>query len=262
MVVRCGTDEEERAAVEQLSALAEWAELGAEISALGRHRLAIAAHAARVAAAGGCGVGGEEEERIAEWFRGIVETAIERGGVRAARAIWFVLASDNQRDPSGAWTARCPALEAIGWPPIPVEGSGLPEDDDWQMARWLAELPDAAVGYVHHAIAGASAEDVAELRELIETDDDALDAFYAPELVALADHDPHEAMYEAMATLTRRRLGNDEVSGALESWAFGSRQGVQEHAWEPPVRLGVCAWLARVALQAEGSGACLIARGV
>lgn len=102
-------------------------------------------------------------------------------------------------------------------------------------------------------MASASAEDVAELRELVRADDDTLDACYAPELIALAEHDPHEAMYAAMATLTRRRLDNDQISGALESWAFGSQIAVQEHAWEPPVRIGVCAWLARVALRSEGA---------
>ncbi|HWO22265.1 MAG TPA: hypothetical protein VNO30_26080 [Kofleriaceae bacterium] len=47
VVIRPGTDGEDPTAVEQLSAFIEWAELDAEISALGRHRLAIAAHAAR-----------------------------------------------------------------------------------------------------------------------------------------------------------------------------------------------------------------------
>lgn len=54
-----------------------------------------------------------------------------------------------------------------------------------------------------------------------------------------------------MSTLTRRRLDSDQSSGALESWAFGSQTAVQEHAWEPPGRLGVCAWLTRVALRGD-----------
>jgi hypothetical protein len=245
VVVRAAIGEEDGA---RLRALAEWIGIGAEISALGSHRLVIAAHAARVAAAGGRGVSAEEEARIADWFRGIVQAAIRRGGVRAARAIWSVLASDDQRDSRGEWKARCPALEAIGGPAL-----GDSTEDVGQIAEWLAALPDAAASYVHHAVAGASAEDVAELRELVEAGDDTLDALYAPELIALAEHDPHEAMYDAMSTLARRRLDNDEISGAIESWAAGSRHAAQEHAWEPPVRIGVCAWLARVALQPERS---------
>jgi hypothetical protein len=112
-------------------------------------------------------------------------------------------------------------------------------------------FPDAAVSYVHHAVAGASAEDVTELRELLNADDAALDALYAPEPFALSDEDPHEAMYEAMSVLTRRRLDNAQVSSALEIWAFGSQSAVQEYAWAPLVRIGVCAWLARVALREE-----------
>ena len=249
VVVRPVTGEEDRAAViEQLSSFVEWYKLGAEISLLGRCRLQIAAHAARVAAAGGRGVSVDEAERIADWFRGIVQTAIQRGGVRAARAIWFILAFDSQRDLCGTWKPRCPALEAIGCPTVLDEGIE-PSEDGGQIAEWLAAFPDAAASYVHHAVAGASDEDVMELRELVQADDDTLDALYAPEPIALADHDPHEAMYEAMSTLTRRRIDNDQISGALESWAFGSQTAVQEHAWEPPVRLGVCAWLARVALR-------------
>ena len=234
---------------ERMGALAEWARLGAEIAALGPHRLEIAAHAVRVAAAGGRGIAAEEESRIADWFRDLVQAAIQRGGARAARAIWSVLTSDSQRDPRGAWMARCPALEAIGCPAILDEG--IEPADGGQIAEWLAKLPDAAASYVHHAVAGASADDVAELRELVQAGDDTLDAIYAPEPFALADHDPHEAMYEAMSTLTRRRIDNDQISGALEIWAFGSQTAVQEHAWEPPVRIGVCAWLARVALRSE-----------
>lgn len=109
--------------------------------------------------------------------------------------------------------------------------------------------------YVHHAVAGATDEDMTELRELIHADDDALDALDAPEPLAPVDNDPHDGMYEAMSALTRRRLSNAQVSRALASWAFGSQNAVQEHAWEPPVRLGVCAWLARVALGREEQAA-------
>jgi hypothetical protein len=118
----------------------------------------------------------------------------------------------------------------FGCPPILVEGSELPEDGG-PIDEWLAALPDAAASYVHHAIAGASADDVAELRELIQADDDALDALYAPEPVALADHDPAEAMYEVMSTLTpaaQQRRGQRRP----RELAFGSQHAVQEHAWE------------------------------
>jgi hypothetical protein len=90
------------------------------------------------------------------------------------------------------------------------------------------------------------------LRALVRADVDTIDARYAPVAIALAHQDPHEAMCEAMATLTSRRLDSDLISGALESWAFSSQLAVQEHAWEPPVRIGVCAWLARVAMRSEG----------
>jgi hypothetical protein len=257
--VQPGTEEEVTTrAVATLADLSQWSQLGVEIADLGEHRLKIAARAARVAAAGGLGVSAEEEAGIADWFRGIVQTAIERGGVRAARAIWFVLVSDNQRDPRGGWTPRCSALETIDVPPTRIEGiEGIEptEVDEQEIATWLAEFPDVAASYIHHAVACATTEDVTELRRLIHTDDDALDAIYAPEPLALAEHDPHEAMYEAMSVLTRRRLDNAQASGALENWAFGSQNAVQEHAWEPPVRVGICAWLARVALRHEEQAA-------
>jgi hypothetical protein len=172
---------------------------------------------------------------------------------------------------SWKWRSGCDA-ERVAMRRVCIRGGKSPRsfcDEEGETAERDGDVMMPAFGssglssYVHHAIAGgASAEDVAELRELIEADDDALDALYAPEPITLADHDPHEAMYEAMSTLTRRRPSNDEVSSALESWAFGSQQGVQEHAWEPPVRLGVCAWLARVALEPKDNSACLIAHSV
>lgn len=256
--VQPGTEEEVTArAITTFAGLRNWSQAGVEIVDLGEHRLEIAAHAARVAATGGREVFAEEEARIESWFRGVVETAIQRGGVRAARAIWFVLASDSQRDPRGTWTARCPALDMIGVRLLPAENVEQVQQEmsEQEVADFLAALPDAAVSYVRYAVASATAEDITELRELIHADDDALDAIYAPEPFAPAEHDPQEAIYVAMSALTRRRFNNDQISGAVESWAVGSQIAVQEHAWEPPVRIGVCAWLARVALRREEQAA-------
>jgi hypothetical protein len=128
-------------AIATLAALRGWSQLGAELADLGEHRLEIAAHAARVAAAGGRGLSAAEEERIVDWFRSIVLTAIHRGGARAARAIWFVLVSDNQRDPHGAWMARCPVLEAIGIPPTLIEGFESSSSGQQELAEWLSDFP-------------------------------------------------------------------------------------------------------------------------
>jgi hypothetical protein len=67
-------------ALSQLAMSPEWAKLGADLAALGPHRLAIAARTATAAACGGRGVSAEEEERIAQWFGDIVDEAIRRGG--------------------------------------------------------------------------------------------------------------------------------------------------------------------------------------
>lgn len=254
--VQPGSEEEVTTrAIAALADLRAWSQLGAEIADLGEHRLEVAAMAARAAATGGRGVSAAEEARFVDWFRGIIQTAIQRGGVDAARAIWFVLMADNRRDPIGIWAPRCSTLNQLGVPPTFIEGIELEETGDQQIAAWLAAFPDIAVRYVHHVVAGGTAEDITELRELVQADDAALDALYAPEPFALADQDPHEALYEAMSMLTRRRFDNAQVSRAVENWAFGSQGAVQEYAWEPPVRLGVCAWLARVALRSEEQAA-------
>jgi hypothetical protein len=84
--VQPGTEEEVTTrAIATLVDLRGWSQLGAEIADLGEHRLKIAAHAARVAAAGGRGVSAEEEARIADWFRGIVQNAVQGVRVGAAR---------------------------------------------------------------------------------------------------------------------------------------------------------------------------------
>src|SRR5262249_8875019 len=99
--VRPGVDEKLVARViEQLAAPAEWAKLGVALAARGPHRLAIATRAAVAVAGGGRGVSLEEEDRIAQWFAGIVDEAIRRGGLFAAAAIWVILVCDDHANPS------------------------------------------------------------------------------------------------------------------------------------------------------------------
>lgn len=73
-----------------------------EVAALEPHRLAITARAATVVAGGGRSVSVEDEDRLAQWFGGIVDEAIRGCGLPAA-AIWLVLAGDSHADP---WISR------------------------------------------------------------------------------------------------------------------------------------------------------------
>ena len=219
--------------------LREWAGLGAELAALGPHRLAIAAHAARAAAAGGAAVGAGEEEQIAAWLAGIVDEAIRRGGGsgddrdETAAAIWHVLAGDWHRDPEREHAARCPAVAAAPRPGAP---------------GFLVALRAAARGYVYTAVAGASADDIAELRELRAASDDDLES-YRPWGLVDTDDPPAAALLElALASLTLRRPTCAEICSGFGGWARGSAQAALEHTLSPVDRIGAIAWLARVAL--------------
>lgn len=236
------------------AALAEWSRLGAELSALGSHRLAVAARAAVAAASGGLGVSAEEAADLAQWFAGVVDEALLRGGLAAGVAIWLVLAGDSQDGPFDARVPRCPAVAAVL---LPLDIAGRPAallDPARQapapaVAAFLAGLRAAAAGYVHTALACASPADVLELREIARVEDDALED-YRPWGVDLAEDDPaSEALERARAMLTCRRLSPDEVCGGLADWARGLAGTVTEHALPPVFRIGAVAWFARVALQ-------------
>jgi hypothetical protein len=151
---RPGTDPELLArAMRQLAGSPAWAQLGADLAALGPQRLSIAARAAR-AAAGGRGVNAEEAERIAQWFDGIIDEAIRRGGLPAAVAI--------------AWLARV-AFRATG-EAASVTSPGA-NDTASECARPEADAARShdpashACALVHHAIAlEAAGWHVTELR--------------------------------------------------------------------------------------------------
>ena len=226
--------------------LAEWARLGAELAALGPHRLAIAVHAARAAAAGGAGLSSGEEEQIADWLAGIVDEAIGRGGGsgddedETAAAIWHVLAGDGHRDPEREHAARCPAVAAAPHPGAP---------------GFLASMSAAARGYVYTAIAGASAEEIAELREILAASDDGLETYRPWGLVDTEDPPAAALLEPALASLTLRRPTSAEVCCGFGGWARGFAQAALEHTPSPVERIGAIAWLARVALVPVGGTA-------
>jgi hypothetical protein len=254
--VRPGTDEDLVSRVlDQLELLTEWARLGASLAALGPHRLRIAARAATAAAGGGRGVGSEEEEHIARWFVTVVDEAIRRGGLRAAAAIWFVLASDDHADPFEARRARCPAIAEVPYPPRgfaaePADPDGVPPDPA-EVATFLAKLRAGASGYVRTAIACASASDLLELREIVRADNDTLEDYRPWGIDFGAEEPPSESLESARAMLTCRRLTNAEACSGFADWAHGFAGMVAEHAVPPVFRVGAVAWLARGALQPE-----------
>jgi len=230
------------AAVPPPPPLAEWSRLGAELAARGPYRIAIAMHAARAAATGGGRLTFHEEAQIAAWFAGIVDAAIQRGGGsrddhdETAAAIWHVLVGDWHRDPQRAYPARCPAVAA-------VPRSGAP--------GFLASLRAAAAGYVHTVVAGASAEEIAELCSLLVMGDDDLEAYRPYGLVDTEDASASELLGPALANLTLRRPTNAELCSGFAGWAQGFAQVAIEHALPPVDRIGAIAWLARVALRDE-----------
>jgi hypothetical protein len=226
VVVRPGTEPgtSERIAA-TLHGLNAWASLGGELVARGQHRLAIAARAARAAASGGIGVSAEEEQQIAHWFTGIVDEAIRRGGLSAAVAVWSVLAGDSHADPFEARSARCPAVAEV---PPPPKGFAFEPDasdgvtpDPAEEAAFLARLRIAAGAYVHTAIAGASDADVAELREIVRADDDALEDYRPWGIDFAAEALSSESLDNARSLLTCRHLSNAEACSGFADWAHG-----------------------------------------
>jgi len=260
--VPVGTDPELLArALRQLALSSEWVQLGAELAALGPHRLAIAARAAMAAATGGRGVTAEDEAYIAQWFGGIVDEAIGAGGLPAAVAIWTVLAGDRHTDPAGGWAARCPAVAEMPLPPRGFafepgepDGSGAASLDPDEVAEFLTKLRAAAPGYVRTAIAGASDDDLRDLREITVADARALEEFrpWGVDLVADA---PGEALEDARSMLIYRQPSSTEVCSGFADWARGFAGMVTEHALSPVLRIGAITWLAHVALWAVAAGA-------
>ena len=259
--VPAGTDQYLLArALRQLAVPLEWAQLGTKLAALGPHRLPIAARAA-TAAAGGRSVNAEEEAHMVQWFGGIIDEAIRRGGLPAAVAIWTVLAGDSHADPVDERAARCPAVAEVPPPPRrfafePGEPSGpaeAPLDPD-EVATFLSKLGAAAPGYVHTAVACATDHDLRDLREITIADERALEEF-RPWGVDLGANAPAtEALEDARSMLTYRHLSNAEACSGFADWAQGFAGMVTEHSLSPVLRIGAVAWLARVALRAEGEG--------
>lgn len=261
--VPAGTDQMLIArALRQLAVPAEWAQLGARLAALGPHRLPIAARAATAAAGGGRSVTAEEEERIAQWFGGIVDEAIQRGGLPAAVAIWTVLEGDNHADPVGVRTARCPAMAEVPPPPAafafePGEPGGAGEAalDPDEVGAFLAKLRAAAPRYVHTAVACASEDELHDLRGITAADARALEELRPWGVDLGAEGLAAEALEDARSMLTYRHLSNTEACSGFADWAQGFAGMVAEHALSPVLRIGAVAWLARVALRAEGADA-------
>jgi hypothetical protein len=252
-------------ALRQLALAPEWAQLGAELAALGPHRLPIAARVAAVAAGGGRGVTAEEEERFARWFGGVVDEAVRRGGLPAAVAIWTVLAGDSHVDGAGVRAARCPAVAEVPTPPrgfvFEPEEPGAELLDPDEVAAFLAGLRAAAPGYIYTAIACAAEDDLRDLREIAAADARALEEFRPWGVDLGAGAGAAEALEDARAMLTYRRLSSAEACSGVADWAHGFAGVVIEHALPPVLRVGAIAWLARVALgagegDAAGDGGC------
>ena len=260
-------------ALRQLAVSTEWVQLGARLAALGPHRLSIAARAAAAAAGGGRGVTAEEEERVARWFGGIVDEAVRRGGLPAAVAIWTVLAGDSNADAVGGRSARCPAIAEVPSPPRgfafepgelgeprapagegPIEQGEEPLDSA-EATAFIAKLRAAAPGYIYTAIAGASEEDLRDLREIIAADGRALEEFRPWGVDLSADAPAAEVLEDARSMLTYRQLSSAEACSGFADWACGFAGMVAEHALPSVHRIGAVAWLARVALRAAGAGA-------
>jgi hypothetical protein len=262
--VPAGTDQMRISrALRQLVALpSEWAQLGARLAALGPHRLPIAARAATAAADGGRSATAEDEERIAQWFGGIIDEAILRGGLPAAVAIWTVLVGDSYADPLGGRTVRCPAMAEVLPPPSafafePGESGGSDEValDPAEVEAFLAKLRAAAPRYVHTAVACASEADLHDLREITTADVRGLEEFRPWGVDLGADGLATAALEDARSMLTYRHLSNTEACSGFADWAHGFAGMVAEHALSPVLRIGAITWLARVALRAEGADA-------
>ena len=218
----------------------DWIALGAELAERGAHRVALALRVARAAATGGRNVSIEEEGQIAAWFAGVVELALRRGREDAADAIWHIWHGDFQRDPIGR-SARCPAVAiAMEAPPGDL--------------HFVDELRAAAPGYVRTAIAGASDDEIDELRALVAADDEHLEAYRPYAAVPGARTwrgyaaDPLES---ALAHLTRRRPTHEQITSAVAGWAYRFARLADEHTISPVRRIGAITWLARVALRDE-----------
>lgn len=187
-----------------------WSKLDAKLAALGPHRLMIAAHAARAAASGGTCLPSREEEQIAAWFTSIVEEANRSGGSsmddsdQTGAAIWHVLNGDWHRDSERVCSVRCFVVAEV-----PCRGT----------PGFLASLRAAAAHYVHTIVAGTSADDISELRSLLTTIDDGLEAYPLCGLVDAEDAPASEFLEPALANMTLRSPTSAEVCGGFSGWA-------------------------------------------
>jgi hypothetical protein len=225
---------------------AEWSAFGAGL-AKRPHRLALALRVARAATTGGGQLTAHEEDAICSWCVGVVDLAIERtGGPQpgrlggddnaAASTIWHVLVADAHADPRVTRPARCPAVAAC---PAPGERD------------FLAGLRAAAEGYVRTAIVGASPAEVDALCSLLVASDATLETyrpFNGP--FGSDEHNTHaaEVLEPALASLVKRRISNAEICSGVAGYASGWAQIASEHAIPPVARIGLIAWLAKVAL--------------
>lgn len=207
------------------------------------HRLAVALHVAGAAATGGGKLTPDEEHEIVRRFDEILDEGIRRtGGSRSTRlgdhtnafaeAVWSILISDSHRSPDGLMSARCPAIATMG---ICPGESGF-----------VATLRRVAPGYVRTAIAGASAAEIAELRELLEAGDTEAYAPFGGPFGAYKRNS--RSLASAMATLARRRASNTEICSAVHAYAAGYARLASKHTIPPVARIGLIAWLARAAL--------------
>lgn len=147
-----------------------------------------------------------------------------------------MLSGDWHRAPERVCPARCPAVDEV---PAPGERG------------FLASLRAAAAGYVHTAVAGAAAEEIAELCALVVASDEELET-YRPWGLVDAEDAPAAALLEAaLASLTLRRPTNAEICSGFGGWAQGFAQVAIEHTLSPVDRIGAIAWLARAALRGE-----------
>lgn len=247
LTVEIVKDPAEQRCAERLLA---WNALGVSLAAHGPHRLALAMHIVEVNACGAHGVSAEEEDRIATWFGDAYELAVTRtGGAKpqcsgdedrnvnpAAAAIWHLLAADLA---GGASTEpRCFAVGAVPCPGDPGHLQGM---------------RGAVEGYVRTVIAGADADTIVELRQILTMSDRLLEE-YRPLGCYFGEGYPDPIAREnVLENLSRRRPSIEQICRAVEGWALWYRDEVIAHNIPPIHRLAAIAWLARVALREESA---------
>ncbi|HWO24479.1 MAG TPA: hypothetical protein VNO30_37300 [Kofleriaceae bacterium] len=111
----------------------------------------------------------------------------------------------------------------------------------------------AVEGYVRTVIAGADADTIAELRQILTMSDRMLEE-YRPLGCYFGEGYPDSTAREnALENLIRRHPSIEQICRAVEGWALWYRDETIEHNIPPINRLATIAWLTHVALPEESA---------